>query len=89
MIITADIAMYPLDERFVEPIVAFIHALRRHDGIEVVTNQMSTQVRGEFEAVNAAVNAAMKAQMAGERKVVFVVRYLNSDLDIAERPDID
>ncbi|KAA9130420.1 hypothetical protein F3N42_11975 [Marinihelvus fidelis] len=88
MIITADIAMYPLDEGYSAPIITFIHTLRRQPGVEVVTHQMSTQVRGEYDAVTQAINQCMKPHMQGPATVVFVVRYLNADLDISMRPDI-
>ena len=63
--------------------------LRGHDGIELVTNQMSTQVRGEFDAVMHAVNSCMKQTMIDFERVVFVTKCLNADLDIGRNPDID
>lgn len=89
MIITADIAMYPLSEGYEVPIVEFIQLLREQPGIDVVTHQMSTQVRGEFDAVTTAIDQCMKVHMARPATVVFVTRYLNSDLEIDVRPDID
>ncbi len=88
MIITADIAMYPLHADYEAPIIEFIHALRHYEDLDVVTHQMSTQVRGKFDRVMTAINASMKPVMADPTRVVFVVRYLNIDLDIAARPDI-
>ena len=49
MIITADISMYPLDSDFIPPITEFIKRLRSFPGLEIVINQLSTQLRGEFE----------------------------------------
>jgi uncharacterized protein YqgV (UPF0045/DUF77 family) len=89
MIITVDISLYPLDSNYVVPIKDFIRRLRRYDGLELVTNQLSTQVRGEFDTVTAALNDCMKESMAGGQKMVFVTRYLNSDLEIGRLPDID
>ena len=89
MIITADISMYPLDADFIEPITRFIVALREYSGLDVVTNQLSTQVRGEFDVVAAALNDCMHNAMSEGSKVVFVTKYLNSDLDIAELPQLD
>ena len=42
MKITVDISMYPLDSNYIPPIKAFIRALREHEGLEIVTNQLST-----------------------------------------------
>jgi uncharacterized protein YqgV (UPF0045/DUF77 family) len=87
--ITVDISMYPLDASYLQPINSFIRALRAHDGLQIVTNQLSTQVCGEFDAVTAALNECMRKSMASEPKVVFVTRYLNAALDISALPQID
>jgi len=88
VIITVDISMYPLDAAYGPPIIRFIRELRAHPGIEVVTNALSTQVRGEFDAVTGALNACMRAHMQANEHVVFVTRYLNIDLPIANPADI-
>ena len=88
MIITVDISMYPLDSDYKPPIKNFILRLREYDGLELVSNQLSTQVRGEFEMVTEALNACMRESMAMKKRVVFVARYLNADLDIASLPNI-
>ena len=89
MNITVDISLYPLDADYVPPIKAFIRALNAFDGIEIVTNQLSTQLRGDFDTVTQALNTAMRAGMEQNRKVVFVTRYLNADLDISRPPSLD
>jgi uncharacterized protein YqgV (UPF0045/DUF77 family) len=89
MKITLDISMYPLDADYKPPIKSFIRDLRSHAGIELVTNQMSTQVRGEFDVVMSALNECMKGAMANNEKIVFVSKCLNGDLDISRAPDID
>ena len=89
MNITADISMYPLDADYKPAIKDFIRRLRARPGLTLVTNQLSTQITGEFEAVTSAVNACMRESMAGEARVVFVARYLNTALDIERLPDIE
>jgi uncharacterized protein YqgV (UPF0045/DUF77 family) len=88
MRITAELSLYPLQDDFTGPIKAFIHELRRQPGIEVVTNQLSTQLRGEFDAVITAVNACLKAAMTGERPVILVAKYVGADLPIATAPSV-
>ena len=51
MNIAVDISLYPLDNNFIPPIKDFIKRLQENESIEVVTNPMSTQVRGEYEIV--------------------------------------
>lgn len=89
MKISVDISMYPLSEDYVPPIKAFIHQLRKFPGIEVVTNQLSTQLTGEFAAVTTALNSCMQESMADSGRVVFVARYLNVGLEINRLPRID
>lgn len=88
MKIVADMSMYPLKDGPIPDIIDFIRELREQDGIETVSNQLSTQLRGEFEAVTAAVNRCMRAAMAASNTVVLVVKYLNVDLEIGRAPTL-
>lgn len=88
MKITVDISMYPLDADYKPAIKAFIRMLRECEGLKLVTNQLSTQINGEFDVVNSALSACIKKSMQEQDKVVFVARYLNADLDITRLPDI-
>ena len=89
MKITVDISMYPLDADYKPTIKRFIRHLRTFDSLTLITNQLSTQMNGEFEAVTTALNICISASMEQQGKVVFVTRYLNADLDISCLPDID
>jgi uncharacterized protein YqgV (UPF0045/DUF77 family) len=89
MEITVDISMYPLSDEYVPPIKTFIHQLHKFPGIEIVTNQLSTQLTGEFAVVTTALNACMKESMAECGRVVFVARYLNIGLEINRLPHVD
>ena len=88
MRITADISLYPLTETFTAGITDFILRLRRQPGLEVLTNQLSTQVRGEFADVTAGLDRCMKESMEGAGAMVFVVKYVNADLPIGTAPRI-
>lgn len=89
MNITAELSMYPLGGNHVPAIVSFIKQLRSVPGVEVVSNQMSTQVRGEYDAVTTAINSCMRQAMQNSPTMVMVVKYLSVDLDIAAAPAID
>lgn len=89
MKITVDISMYPLDSDYKPPIKTFIRRLRAYPDLEMVTNQLSTQLCGDFAAVTSALNSCMQETMKQEGRVVFVTRYLNAGLDISGEPDID
>lgn len=88
-VVTTEISLYPLRQDVEPPVVAFIHALRKEPDIEVVTNAMSTQVRGRFDAVQRALQRCMAEVLAGPEPVVFVTKTLNLDLDISEAPSLD
>ena len=51
MRISLDVSLYPLHEAYKAPILDFIERLRGHEGIEVRTNALSTQVFGEHAIV--------------------------------------
>ena len=88
MNIVADLSLYPLKDGPVPDIIAFIEELREQDGVEIVTNQLSTQLRGDFDAVTTAVNRCMRRVMGAANTVVLVVKYLNVDLEIGRAPSL-
>jgi uncharacterized protein YqgV (UPF0045/DUF77 family) len=89
MKITVDISMYPLDSDYKPPIKKFIRRLRTYPDLEIVSNQLSTQLCGEFMEVTSALNSCMHETMLEDGRVVFVTRYLNAGLDISSAPEID
>ena len=88
MRIVADMSLYPLKDGPVPSIIEFIEELQQQDGIEIVTNQLTTQLRGEFEAVTQAINHCMQKAMEASNTVVLVVKYLNVDLEIDKAPSL-
>ena len=88
MNIVADMSLYPLKDGAVPDIIEFIRELGEQGGIEVVTNQLSTQLRGDFDAVTGAVNRCMRRVMDAPNTVVLVVKYLNVDLEIGRAPTL-
>jgi len=88
MNIVADMSLYPLKDAPVPNIIEFIRDLRQRSGIEIVTNQLTTQIRGDFDAVTSAINHCMKKTMQAPNTVVLVVKYLNVDLELAATPSL-
>ena len=80
MKVAVDISLYPLDENFIPPIQDVIDRLQRHDGIVVDTNPMSTQLRGEFDVVMAALNEELRTTFERVPKAVFAIKILNNPL---------
>jgi len=89
MKIVADLSLYPLNDGPVPEIIQFIKGIRQQPEIEIVTNQISTQLRGDFEAVTGAINHCMREVMEdSSNTVVLVVKYLNVDLEIGRLPSL-
>jgi uncharacterized protein YqgV (UPF0045/DUF77 family) len=86
--IVADMSLYPLRDGPVPVIIDFIRDLRGREGIEIVTNQLGTQLRGEFEAVTGAINHCMRKAMEAPNTVVLVVKYLNIDVELGRAPSL-
>lgn len=88
MKIVADMSLYPLKDGPVPTIIEFIEELREQPGIEIVTNQLGSQLRGEFEAVTSAINHCMRKAMTASNTVVLVVKYLNIDVELGRAPSL-
>ena len=80
MKIAVDVSLYPLAADFVPPIRDVIGRLNRHSQLEVVTNPMSTQIRGEYDDVMAALKEEMKTTFENLPKAVFAVKILNNPI---------
>ena len=80
MRIAVDISLYPLDKNFLPPIQDVIERLNMHESLEVVTNPMSTQIRGEYYAVMRALNQEIRVSFEQMPKGVFAIKILNNPL---------
>ena len=88
MKIVADMSLYPLKDGPIPNIIEFIKELQVFDDIEIVTNQLGTQLRGEFEAVTGAINHCMRKAMEAPNTVVLVVKYLNINVELQRAPSL-
>jgi uncharacterized protein YqgV (UPF0045/DUF77 family) len=59
-----DISLYPLNDDFIRIIKHFIAQLHTHEGIVVETNQLSTQIFGDYDQI--------MALLTGELKTIFI-----------------
>ena len=76
MKIAVDISLYPLTEDYLPPIEDLIARLGGHPGIEVAYNALSTQVRGEYDAVFDLLRQEFRATFAGPDRAVIVVKMI-------------
>ena len=80
MRVAVDISLYPLADDFIPPIKDVIERLNANSSIEVATNKMSTQIRGDYDVVMAALNQEIKKTFDQCPKVVFAIKILNNPL---------
>jgi uncharacterized protein YqgV (UPF0045/DUF77 family) len=78
MKVAVDISLYPLDADFIPPIKDVIERLNRYPELQVVTNPMSTQIRGEYAEVMAALTTEIGSTFEQVPKAVFAIRILNN-----------
>jgi len=80
MKVAMDISLYPITDDFIPPIQDVIDRLNQHDGVTVVTNPMSTQLRGEYDDVMAVLQQEVKTTFEQTPKAVFAIKILNNPL---------
>ena len=79
MKVSVEISYYPLQPEFVTPILNFIKSVKSHEGIEAVTNGMSTQVFGEYRHVMEVLTTEIEKAFEVPHSV-FVMKVINADL---------
>ena len=80
MIVAVDISLYPLDKNFIPPISDFITRLNKHASLTVITNSMSTQIKGEYDLVMKLLNQEIKETFRNHDKSVFAIKILNNPI---------
>jgi len=74
--IGVEISLYPLHQQFIAPIQNFIERLNADTRLRVVTNSMSTQVFGDYEAVMQTLTRELRITFQDNDKAVFVMKVL-------------
>jgi uncharacterized protein YqgV (UPF0045/DUF77 family) len=80
MQVAVDISLYPLADEFLTPIKDVIARLNTYDSLEVRTNPMSTQIRGDYDDVMSALQQEIRTTFEALPKAVFAVRILNNPM---------
>lgn len=78
MKITIEMSLYPLHEDFKETIKAFIAELKAEEQITAVSNNVSTQISGDYDYVMDLIKEKVKP-MFEQHKAVFVMKFLSGD----------
>jgi len=89
MRVTVEMSLYPLAGDALDKILAFIEVVNGDKRLEVVVNQMSTQVRGELAVVLEVLRAALERSFGAGGSQALVVKFLSADLPIGEPPVLE
>lgn len=88
MKVAVEISMYPLNEQYEAPIIAFIQNLRQEKNIEVATNELSTQVAGDYDLVMDTIKTAIGNTFRTAGTCSFVLKVLNVDIQPGQAVEI-
>lgn len=80
MRVAVDISLYPLADEFLPPIRDIVERLNNKTSVDVQTNAMSTQIRGDFDEVMGILNEEIRTTFELCPKAVFAIRILNNPL---------
>ena len=79
MEISVDISMYPLQKDFEAPILVFIDMLEKEESVEVVRNELSTQVHGEYQTIMALLEKEMFSVFTEIPDSIFVLKFVGNN----------
>jgi uncharacterized protein YqgV (UPF0045/DUF77 family) len=80
MQVAVDISLYPLADEFLAPVKDVIARLNTHGSLQVRTNPMSTQIRGDYVDVMKALQQEIRTTFEAVPKAVFAIRILNNPM---------
>jgi uncharacterized protein YqgV (UPF0045/DUF77 family) len=79
MEISVDISMYPLQKEFEAPILAFISKLEKESSVELVRNELSTQVHGDYKTIMALLEKEMFSVFTEIPDSIFVLKFVGNN----------
>ena len=79
MEISVDISMYPLQQEFEAPILAFISQLEKEESVEVVRNELSTQIHGDYKIIMALLEKEMFSVFTEIPDSIFVLKFVGNN----------
>ena len=79
MEISVDISLYPLQAGYEEPILAFIASLEKEQSVDVVRNELSTQVHGEYHTIMQLLEREVLSVFDEIPHSVFVMKFVGNN----------
>lgn len=78
---SAEISLYAMNSDYSNVVLDFINRLKAHEGLRVVTNELSTQVTGDYDLLMRALQEEMKDTFHRGRVSAFVIKVLNISIE--------
>lgn len=79
MKISVDISMYPLQKDYEAPILAFIAQLEKETSVEVLRNELSTQVHGDYKTIMTLLEKEMFSVFTEIPDSIFVLKFVGNN----------
>jgi uncharacterized protein YqgV (UPF0045/DUF77 family) len=80
MELSVEISLYPLQQEYVPVIRAFIDRVNTYDNLTVITNDMSTQIFGDYDLIMDVVRDEMRKSFEAYGRSVFVCKFIDGNL---------
>ena len=80
MRVAVDVSLYPIADDFIPPIKDVIERLHGNPAVEVSTNAMSTQLRGDYDDVMDLLKKEIGTTFDQCPKAVFTIRILTNPI---------
>ena len=77
---SVDISLYPLAEDYIPAIKEFIERLQQYPEVDVLRNNLSTQLYGDYDIVMDLLKVEISNSWDKYGKGIFVVKFLLDDL---------
>lgn len=80
MKITVEISLYPCSKDYEDRVKAFIRNLEDHDRLEVLSNRMSTYIKGDIDDVFPTLQQELKEIYTQDTHNAFVMKVIPQEL---------
>lgn len=82
MIVTLELTMYPLHEDYKTQVLSFLNKFTSNDAFSFKVNAMSTQVKGDLDALMPWLQTCISEVYQSGAKAAFIQKILPGDLDL-------
>ena len=80
MQISVDVSLYPLQQEYIPVIIDFIHRVQEYEGIDIVRNDLSTQLFGDYDRVMEVLSKELKHSWEEHGRAVLVAKFIRGDV---------